>query len=207
MLGASGVQIPQNNLDNLRSTIEEEDGATEVLDPQDVPGSVLLEIIDFAILVTSRGMGSLRGTLLVAIILVKGHAFLTKVKVLPVGLQLYPILVNTFSCSCTFAFPDGSSTQIGLFKQDLTILEWSSTLFFFWVLLEICRILSFFVLSVDFDLLDLVDRLTLVEVETELLEVCLVFVWEEHTCFWDVLDDMTGSANLTVFFVDRRDNN
>ncbi|GJU31376.1 hypothetical protein Tco_1174965 [Tanacetum coccineum] len=44
------VQIPQNNLDNLRSTEEEEDGATEVLDPRDVPGSILLEIIDFAIL-------------------------------------------------------------------------------------------------------------------------------------------------------------
>ncbi|GJY07150.1 putative ribonuclease H-like domain-containing protein, partial [Tanacetum coccineum] len=50
VLGASGVQIPQNNLDNLRSTEEEEDGATEVLDPRDVPGSVLLEITDFAIL-------------------------------------------------------------------------------------------------------------------------------------------------------------
>nr|GFB89842.1 hypothetical protein [Tanacetum cinerariifolium] len=48
VLGASGVQIPQDNLDNLRST-EEEDGATGVLDPQDVPGSVLLEITDFAI--------------------------------------------------------------------------------------------------------------------------------------------------------------
>ncbi|GJW69750.1 hypothetical protein Tco_0126667 [Tanacetum coccineum] len=50
VLGASRVQIPQNNLDNLRSTEEEEDGATEVLDPRDVPGSILLEIIDFAIL-------------------------------------------------------------------------------------------------------------------------------------------------------------
>ncbi|GJW46982.1 reverse transcriptase domain-containing protein [Tanacetum coccineum] len=40
-------------------------------------------------------MGSLRGTLLVAVILVKGHTFPNKVKVLPVGLKLYPILVNT----------------------------------------------------------------------------------------------------------------
>ncbi|GJR30599.1 hypothetical protein Tco_1106831 [Tanacetum coccineum] len=32
VLGASGVQIPQNNLDNMRST-EEEDGATKVLGP------------------------------------------------------------------------------------------------------------------------------------------------------------------------------
>ncbi|GJS40448.1 hypothetical protein Tco_0565491 [Tanacetum coccineum] len=49
VLGEFEVQIPQNNLDNQR-TIEEEDGATEVLDPRDVPGSVLLEIIDFTIL-------------------------------------------------------------------------------------------------------------------------------------------------------------
>ncbi|GJQ94348.1 hypothetical protein Tco_0005487 [Tanacetum coccineum] len=93
MLGASGVQISQNNLDNLRSTEEEEeDGATEVLDPQDVPGSVLLEITYFEILdscaITSRGMGSLRGTLFVTVTLVKGNTFPTKVKVLPVDLDL-----------------------------------------------------------------------------------------------------------------------
>ncbi|GJZ59113.1 hypothetical protein Tco_0614929 [Tanacetum coccineum] len=35
VLGASRVQIPQNNLDNLRLT-EEEDGAIEVLDPRDI---------------------------------------------------------------------------------------------------------------------------------------------------------------------------
>ncbi|GJQ91824.1 hypothetical protein Tco_0002963 [Tanacetum coccineum] len=35
MLGASGVQIPENNLDNLKSTREEEDGTSEALDPQD----------------------------------------------------------------------------------------------------------------------------------------------------------------------------
>ncbi|GKE46475.1 hypothetical protein Tco_1477733, partial [Tanacetum coccineum] len=49
VLQASGVQIPQDNLDNLRSTEEEEDGAIEILDPRDIPGSVLLEITDFAI--------------------------------------------------------------------------------------------------------------------------------------------------------------
>nr|GEX16847.1 hypothetical protein [Tanacetum cinerariifolium] len=48
VLGVSRVQIAQDDLDNLRST-EEEDEASEVLDPQDVSGSVLLEIIDFAI--------------------------------------------------------------------------------------------------------------------------------------------------------------
>ncbi|GKF99389.1 hypothetical protein Tco_0298172, partial [Tanacetum coccineum] len=52
VLGAFGVQIPQDNLDNLRSTEEEKDGTTEVLDPRDVPGFVLLEITDFAIFVS-----------------------------------------------------------------------------------------------------------------------------------------------------------
>ncbi|GKA03099.1 hypothetical protein Tco_0675880 [Tanacetum coccineum] len=33
VLGAAGVQIPQNNLDNLQSIREEEDGATDVSDP------------------------------------------------------------------------------------------------------------------------------------------------------------------------------
>ncbi|GKF91164.1 hypothetical protein Tco_0274865, partial [Tanacetum coccineum] len=50
VLGASGVQIPLNNLDNLHSIKEEEDGATEVLDPRDVPGSILLAFRDFTIL-------------------------------------------------------------------------------------------------------------------------------------------------------------
>ncbi|GJU16129.1 hypothetical protein Tco_0260010 [Tanacetum coccineum] len=111
MLGAAGVQIPQNNLDNLRFT-REEDGATGVLDPRDVLGFVLLEIIDFAIL----------------------------------G-----------------------------FLEELTII--------------------------DFDLLDLVDRLTPVEVNKELLVVCLAYGVEDPICFWDVLDDATGSTNLTVFFL------
>ncbi|GJY16398.1 hypothetical protein Tco_0386820 [Tanacetum coccineum] len=35
VLGASGVQIPQNNLDNLQYIREEEDGATEESDPRD----------------------------------------------------------------------------------------------------------------------------------------------------------------------------
>ncbi|GKE00719.1 hypothetical protein Tco_1388702 [Tanacetum coccineum] len=107
VLGATGVQIPQNNLDNLQSIREEEDGATEVLDPRDVSGFIMLADIDFATLglllgtdlgtlgllvytlvttcsgaTTSREMGTLRGTLLMAVILVKGHMFPTKVKVL-----------------------------------------------------------------------------------------------------------------------------
>nr|GEW29869.1 retrovirus-related Pol polyprotein from transposon TNT 1-94 [Tanacetum cinerariifolium] len=42
MLGASKVQIPENNLDNLKSTREEENGTSEALDPQDRLGFVVL---------------------------------------------------------------------------------------------------------------------------------------------------------------------
>ncbi|GKE12211.1 hypothetical protein Tco_1415762, partial [Tanacetum coccineum] len=50
VLRAAGVQIPQNNLDNLQSIREEKDGAIEVSDPRDVPGSILLADIVFATL-------------------------------------------------------------------------------------------------------------------------------------------------------------
>ncbi|GJY46979.1 putative ribonuclease H-like domain-containing protein, partial [Tanacetum coccineum] len=46
----SNVQIPHNNLDNLQSIREEKDGATKVSNPRDVPGSILLAVIDFATL-------------------------------------------------------------------------------------------------------------------------------------------------------------
>ncbi|GJS00267.1 hypothetical protein Tco_0316775 [Tanacetum coccineum] len=49
MLGASGVQIPQNNLDKLQS-IREEDGTSETMDPQDCLGSLVLEVLDSTIL-------------------------------------------------------------------------------------------------------------------------------------------------------------
>nr|GEU66475.1 putative reverse transcriptase domain-containing protein [Tanacetum cinerariifolium] len=42
VLRAVGVQIPQNNLDNPQSIREEEDGETEVSDPRDVSGSILI---------------------------------------------------------------------------------------------------------------------------------------------------------------------
>nr|GEW40572.1 hypothetical protein [Tanacetum cinerariifolium] len=71
MLGAAGVQIPENNLDNLHSS-REEDGTSKTVDPQDLLGlGVSL----------SRAVGSLRGTSAVVVILVKGHAFPTIVKV------------------------------------------------------------------------------------------------------------------------------
>ncbi|GJY52015.1 hypothetical protein Tco_0442862 [Tanacetum coccineum] len=49
MLGASGVQIPQNNLDKLQS-IREEDGTSETMDLQDCLGSLVLEVLDSTIL-------------------------------------------------------------------------------------------------------------------------------------------------------------
>nr|GFB04369.1 hypothetical protein [Tanacetum cinerariifolium] len=78
VLGAARVQILENNLDNLHSTIEE-DGILETVDPHNLLGlDVLL----------SRRIGFLRGILVVVVILVKGHTFPTIVKVLPVGLIL-----------------------------------------------------------------------------------------------------------------------
>ncbi|GJW29849.1 hypothetical protein Tco_0046724 [Tanacetum coccineum] len=41
VLAVSRFQIPHNNLDNLQSIREEEDGATEISDPRDVPSSIL----------------------------------------------------------------------------------------------------------------------------------------------------------------------
>ncbi|GJT64741.1 hypothetical protein Tco_1016221 [Tanacetum coccineum] len=88
MLGAAGVQIPKNNLDDLHSS-REEDETSETMDPQDLLGSLLLANIDLIILglgvSVSRAVSSLRGTSAVVVILVKGHAFPTIVKVRPVG--------------------------------------------------------------------------------------------------------------------------
>ncbi|GJW04575.1 hypothetical protein Tco_0672632 [Tanacetum coccineum] len=41
MLGAAGVQIPEDNLDDLHS-LRKEDGTSEIMDPQDLLGSFLL---------------------------------------------------------------------------------------------------------------------------------------------------------------------
>nr|GEU96215.1 hypothetical protein [Tanacetum cinerariifolium] len=73
MLGASRVQIPENNLDNLHSISEE--GTLELVDPQEFLGLSVLHSIR---------IGSLRGTIAVVAILVKGHTFPTNVKVRPV---------------------------------------------------------------------------------------------------------------------------
>ncbi|GJS31694.1 hypothetical protein Tco_0492314 [Tanacetum coccineum] len=88
MLGAAGVQILENNLDNLHSS-KEEDGTLETMDPQDLLGSLLLADIDSIILGLGisdfKAVGFLRGTSVVLVILVKGHAFSTIVKVQLVG--------------------------------------------------------------------------------------------------------------------------
>ncbi|GKA61164.1 hypothetical protein Tco_0760571 [Tanacetum coccineum] len=76
MLGAARVQIPKNNLDDLHSS-KEEDGTSETMDSQD-----LLGLGDSF----SRAVGFLWGTSVVVVILVKGHAFPTIVKVYPVDL-------------------------------------------------------------------------------------------------------------------------
>ncbi|GJR23658.1 hypothetical protein Tco_0972185 [Tanacetum coccineum] len=71
MLGAAGVQIPENNLDNLHSS-REEDGISENMEPQDVLGSLLLADIDLTILGLGvsdfKAVGFLRGT---SVVLVK----------------------------------------------------------------------------------------------------------------------------------------
>ncbi|GJV54455.1 hypothetical protein Tco_1450196 [Tanacetum coccineum] len=88
MLGAAGVQIPENNLDDLYSS-KEEDRTSETMDLQDLLGSFLLADVDLIILglgvSLSRAVGFLRGTSAVVVILVKGHAFPTIVKVHPIG--------------------------------------------------------------------------------------------------------------------------
>ncbi|GJS62313.1 hypothetical protein Tco_0657097 [Tanacetum coccineum] len=82
MLGAAGVQIPENNLDDLHSS-REEDRTSENMDLQDLLGlGVSL----------SRAVGFLRGTSAVVVILVKGHAFPTIVKVHPVGYDLLALV-------------------------------------------------------------------------------------------------------------------
>nr|GEV58219.1 putative glutaredoxin family protein [Tanacetum cinerariifolium] len=77
MLGAAGVQIPKNNLNNLHSS-READGTLETTDPQNLLGLGVF---------VSRAIGFLEGTSVVAVILVKGHAFPTIVKVRPVEIS------------------------------------------------------------------------------------------------------------------------
>ncbi|GJT02246.1 hypothetical protein Tco_0823415 [Tanacetum coccineum] len=88
MLGAAGVQILENNLDDLHSS-REEDRTSKTMDLQELLGSFLLADKDLIFLglgvSLSRAVGFLGGTLAVVVILVKGNAFPTIVKVQPVG--------------------------------------------------------------------------------------------------------------------------
>ncbi|GJX03084.1 hypothetical protein Tco_0189000 [Tanacetum coccineum] len=45
MLGAAGVQIPEDNLDDLHS-LRKEDGTSKIMDPQDLLGCDLLALVD-----------------------------------------------------------------------------------------------------------------------------------------------------------------
>ncbi|GKE93893.1 hypothetical protein Tco_1574988, partial [Tanacetum coccineum] len=75
MLGAARVQIPEDNLDDLHAS-REEDGTLEFMDPQDLLVGLGVSL--------SKAIGFLRGTSVVVVILVKGHAFPTIVKVRPI---------------------------------------------------------------------------------------------------------------------------
>ncbi|GJZ78139.1 hypothetical protein Tco_0642811 [Tanacetum coccineum] len=81
VLRATGVQITENDLDNLHS-LREVDGILVFVDPKD-----LLGFLEYTKLTTSLGdsdsrtIGFLEGTSLVVVILVKGHAFPIIVKV------------------------------------------------------------------------------------------------------------------------------
>ncbi|GJR29471.1 hypothetical protein Tco_1105703 [Tanacetum coccineum] len=170
MIRASGVQILENNLDNLKLT-REEDGEFEIVDPQCLLGSEMLVGLDPKIVgslfkftnfetlvflryilisglavVTDFKVGSLSRSTLVDVILVKGHEFPTIVKVRPVCFHLYLISVNTL-------------------PVDLMLLGWSSTLFFM-LLLVVCEILLFLVLPEGCDLLTLVELFISVEGNT-----------------------------------------
>nr|GEY79813.1 hypothetical protein [Tanacetum cinerariifolium] len=97
MLGATGVQVPEDDLDNLHVRIKE--GTLELEDPQELLGSnllgtFLLAALSFLVytivtaglsMLVTIGMGSLGGTIVGVIILVKGQTFPTSFNVRPVG--------------------------------------------------------------------------------------------------------------------------
>nr|GEU42016.1 hypothetical protein [Tanacetum cinerariifolium] len=86
MLGASGVQIPKNNLDNMHSTVE--DGTFEIMDPQELR------------CVTFYWNRFPKGTIAVVVMLVKGHTFPTNVKVHPVDLDFTRAFTELMNSSC-----------------------------------------------------------------------------------------------------------
>ncbi|GJT37469.1 hypothetical protein Tco_0937334 [Tanacetum coccineum] len=85
MLGATRVQMSEDDLYNMHWT-REEDGELETLDPQFLLGFELLEILDSTILdlLLDLTFFVALGTTAVEVILVKGHLVPSTVKVLPV---------------------------------------------------------------------------------------------------------------------------
>nr|GEW44309.1 hypothetical protein [Tanacetum cinerariifolium] len=97
MLRAIGVQVPEEDLDDLH--VESKEATLELEDPQELLGSNLLEtFLDLGFLeytnvttglsvLLTIGMGSLGGTIMGVAILVKGHTCPTSVNVLPVDID------------------------------------------------------------------------------------------------------------------------
>ncbi|GJZ50293.1 hypothetical protein Tco_0604483 [Tanacetum coccineum] len=119
MLRVARVQIPENNLDDLQSSREEMEHQ-KLWIPKidwvflDVKTNVTNKL---SVLITSRAVSSYGHISAVVVILVKGHAFPTIVKVRPVGLQVYPIFVNTFPVGFqTFLF-ELFFTDLDLYKH------------------------------------------------------------------------------------------
>nr|GFC83093.1 hypothetical protein [Tanacetum cinerariifolium] len=94
----TGVQVPEDDLDNLQAKSEE--GTLELEDLQELLGSILLDtFLDLGFLkytnvttglsvLLTIGMGSLGGTIVGVAILVKGHTFPTSVNICPVGFHM-----------------------------------------------------------------------------------------------------------------------
>ncbi|GJT22068.1 hypothetical protein Tco_0892005 [Tanacetum coccineum] len=184
MLGASGVQIPENDLDNLKST-REEDGDFDTVHPHYLLDSEMLEGLDPKILGSQLKSTDFETLVLLRYILIFGLGVVTDFEVFFLrGSTLVEVIL-------------GSLTRFILFEFDLTLLDWSSTLFFM-LLLVVCEILLFWVLHEGCDLLALVELFIPIEGNTGLLES---YVLWESTCFLVLLDDVAGSANLTFLFL------
>nr|GEZ48761.1 hypothetical protein [Tanacetum cinerariifolium] len=109
MLGASGVQIPENNLDNLHSIVE--DGAIEITNV--TTGLVVL---------LSIGIGFLKGTIAVVVILVKGHTFPTNVKVRRVD-EMALVLTTLFLLSKLGCDPLALVSKFTSVEESTGVLE------------------------------------------------------------------------------------
>nr|GFA74856.1 hypothetical protein [Tanacetum cinerariifolium] len=125
-----GVQVPEDDLNNLQAKSEE--GTLELEDLQELLGSILIEtLLDLGfleytnvttglfMLLTIR-MGSLGGTIVGVAILVKGHTFPTSVNIRPEAHFKSEFTFVTEFITDEVAF---ESTTLSLFKLDLTVLS------------------------------------------------------------------------------------